>query len=106
EYTYRYRNDYQVILWIRGDSQDALISDFTTTAELLNLPEKNAQDQSRAVNAVKHWLNDHTGWLLIFDNIDDMAMINSFIPSGKNGHVLLTTRAQAMGRTAQKFPLE
>jgi hypothetical protein len=61
---------------------------------LLNLPEKNAQDQSEAVGAVKRWLENNDGWLLILDNADDLVMAREFIPSRKTGHVLLTTRAQ------------
>ena len=35
-----------------------------------------------------------------------MVMVNNFIPSAKKGHVLLTTIAQTMGITAQKYKLE
>ena len=108
EYAYRYRSDYQTVLWARADSYDALVSDFVSfaEAEILNLPEKEAQDQGRVVNAVKRWLNSHTNWLLILDNADDMVMVNDFIPLARKGHILLTTRVQAMGITAQRFELE
>ena len=49
------------------------------------------------MEAVKRWLSSHEGWLLILDNADDLAMAREFIPPGKNGHVLLTTRARATG---------
>ena len=101
EYAYRYQSYYQIVLWARADSYDALVSDFVSFAEMLNLPEKEAQDQGRAVDAVKRWLDSHTDWLLILDDADDMVMVNDFIPLARKGHILLTTRAQSMGMTAQ-----
>jgi len=108
EYAYRYRSDYQTVLWARADSYDALVSDFVSFAEAerLNLPEKDAHDQGRVVNAVKRWLNSHTNWLLILDDADDVVMVNDFIPLARKGHILLTTIAQSTGMTAQRFELE
>jgi len=72
EYAYRYRNDYQVILWARADSPETLISDFVTIASLLNLTEKDVEDQKIVVNAVTRWLNENSGWLLILDNLENL----------------------------------
>jgi tetratricopeptide (TPR) repeat protein len=105
EYAYRYQDDYNFILWIKAESRESIISDFVTTAHLLNLPEQLEQEQSRIVEAVKRWLQDNTGWLLIFDNADDLAMVQGFLPSGGKGHILLTTRAHATGRIAQRIEI-
>jgi tetratricopeptide (TPR) repeat protein len=106
EYAYRYRDDYQYIFWVRADKREELVTDFATIASLLNLPEKNAQDQTVIVEAVKHWLETHSGWLLILDNADDLEMASKFIPPGGKGHLLLTTRAHAMGHLAQSVEIE
>src|SRR6266568_4608324 len=106
EYAYRYRDDYQYIFWVRADKREELVTDFATIASLLNLPEKNAQDQTVIVQAVKRWLETHSGWLLILDNADYLEMASQFIPPGGKGHLLLTTRAQAMGHLAQSVELE
>jgi tetratricopeptide (TPR) repeat protein len=103
EYAYRYQDDYQAILWIKAESSDSLISDFVSIATLLDLPQKQEQEQHRIVEAVKRWFQDNTGWLLIFDNADDLAMVQGFLPSGSKGHILLTTRAHATGRIAQRI---
>jgi len=34
------------------------------------------------------WLETHSGWLLIFDNADDLAMLQDYLPAGTRGHVL------------------
>src|SRR5450759_5346236 len=104
EYTYRYRGDYQAVLWAQAETRENLTSSYLTIATLLNLPEKNEQESVRIIAAVKNWLQRHTNWLLILDNADDLALARDFLPPSVGGHVLLTTRAQATGRFAH--PLE
>jgi tetratricopeptide (TPR) repeat protein len=82
------------------------MTDFATMATLLDLPEKDAQDQSEAVGAVKRWLENNPAWLLILDNADEIMMAQEFIPSSQTGHILLTSRAHNMGEIAAGNPLE
>lgn len=106
EYAYRHQHEYQSIFWVKAETHEEIISDFLSIATLLNLPEKNAQEQSHIVAAVKRWLEQNTGWLLIFDNADNLAILRDYLPSGNKGHILLTTRAQAMGQLARKVEIE
>lgn len=106
EYAYRYRNDYQAIFWVRADSRETLVADLATIADLLHLPEANEQERNRAIKGCRRWLNEHTGWLLILDNADDMQMVSDFLPSEGKGQVILTTRAQATGLIAHNIELE
>lgn len=101
EYAYLHREDYKVVLWSKAYSRESITADFAAMAGLLNLPEKNAQDQSQAVGAVKRWLENHDGWLLILDNADEISLAREFLPSSKTGHVLLTTRAHNLGEIAE-----
>ncbi|MDZ8027733.1 MAG: tetratricopeptide repeat protein [Nostoc sp. DedQUE11] len=97
EYAYRYRHEYQAILWVRAAFETELVSGFVRLAELFNLPVSQQQDESLVIAAVKQWLATHNGWLLIVDNADDIAMLREFLPGAHQGYVLLTTRAQATG---------
>ncbi|MGZ3625416.1 MAG: tetratricopeptide repeat protein [Ktedonobacteraceae bacterium] len=106
EYAYRYQDDYEFIYWIKAESRESIISDFVTTAYLLDLPEQQEQEQSLVVAAVKRWFQDNSGWLLIFDNADDLTILGEFLPQGGKGHILLTTREQATGRIAQRIEIE
>lgn len=106
EYAHRYRDEYQALFWVRADTRETLISDFMASAELLHVPEQHEQDPSRVVQAVRRWLNDHEGWLLILDNVEDVQMIGDFLPDIGNGHILLTTRVQAVGTVAERIELE
>lgn len=106
EYAYRHREFYQAIFWVRAASPGALISDYVTLATLLGLPEQNEQDQKIVVAAVKRWLAYRKGWLLILDNADDLDLVVDFLPTGNNGHILLTTRTQATGGIAPSIAVE
>ena len=106
EYAHRHSEEYAYTFWATADSREALVSGYVTIAGLLKLPEADAKDQTLAVDAVKRWLSSHEGWLLILDNADDFGMAREFIPPGKNGHVLLTTRARARGAVARRVEIQ
>ncbi len=106
EYVYRNSNAYQAVLWARADTRELLTTDFVRIATLLALPEESSQDQGRVVAAVKRWLSKKTGWLLVLDNADDLAMVNDFLPEIPGGHLLLTTRTPHTGQIAQCVPMK
>ena len=58
------------------------------------------------MQAVKTWLKTHRDWLLILDNADELALVSDFLPTIFGGHLLLTTRAVAMGRLASRLEIE
>ncbi|BAY11379.1 FxSxx-COOH system tetratricopeptide repeat protein [Calothrix sp. NIES-2098] len=97
EYAYRYKDEYQQILWVRAATEQELVSGLVKLAELLKLPISQEKDESLVVTAVKQWLATHIGWLLIIDNADEIAMLREYLPGAHQGYVLLTTRAQATG---------
>jgi tetratricopeptide (TPR) repeat protein len=106
EYVYRYRNGYAAILWSGADSRHALVSGFAALANLLNLPEKEEQDLSVVAAAVRRWLASNSGWLLVLDNVEDLALIDQFVPVGAAGHLLITTRLHATGEFAAAIELK
>ena len=106
EYAYQHRKDYQAVLWTRADTTEALIAGYGEIAQVLDLPQKEEQDQGLVVKAVQTWLTRQAGWLLILDNADDLALVRPFLPPASSGHLLLTTRAQTMGRLAQRIEVE
>jgi tetratricopeptide (TPR) repeat protein len=106
EYAYRYHQDYQAVLWVRADSREALVSSYVAIAELLKLPEQDAQDHMILVQAVKAWFQTHRRWLLILDNADELTLVPEFLPPALGGHLLLTTRAAALGRLASRIEVE
>ena len=65
-----------------------------------------AQEQEITVQAVKTWLQTHSGWLLILDNADDLSLVPAFLPPALGGHLLLTTRAFAVGHLASRLEVD
>jgi hypothetical protein len=106
EYAYRHEPDYRAVLWVNAATRETVIADYVTLAAQLQLPEKEAPDQTITVAAVKDWLENTSDWLLIFDNADDLALVEDFLPVKGHGHLLLTTRAQAPGTLARSIEVE
>jgi tetratricopeptide (TPR) repeat protein len=106
EYAYRYRSEYHSVFWIHAETPDTALSDLAALATLLKLPEKDEPDAGRRVAAVKRWLAAHPGWLLILDNIEDVAMLTELVPSLAQGSVLLTTRSQVLVPGAYRIDLD
>ncbi len=106
EYAYRYQHQYQYCFWLSSDTHETLLTDVVTLADQLNLPEKRAQDYQTILRGVKRWLQNHHGWLLIFDNADNLAILRDFLPQQAKGHIVLTTRAYALGGLAQRVEVE
>jgi tetratricopeptide (TPR) repeat protein len=106
EYAYRYRQEYQAVLWVRAAARDTLISDYESIVNLLHLIEKDEQDQTRIVEALKQWFSRQKDWLLILDNADDLEILPDFLPGGEKGHLLLTTRDPAVEGMARSVEVE
>src|SRR5579875_264468 len=106
EYAYRYRDEYHSVFWIHAETRDTAYSDLAQLADLLHLPEQDAQDMGRRVAAVKRWLAAHSGWLLILDNVEDNALLADVLPSPLRGDALLTTRSQVLVPLARRIDLD
>ncbi len=106
EYAHRYRDTYTAVLWVNASSLDKFKDEFAGLAVLLDLPEQKEANQDIVISAVKRWLATHADWLLILDNIDDLDIIDKFLPTMSGGKVLLTTRQQALGTLAQSISVD
>ena len=98
EYAYRHREEYAQVFWVRADTMETLASSYGEMARLLDLPERNAQEQAVMIQAVNIWLREHRDYLLILDNADDPALLPPFLPPDPAGHVLITTRAADLSK--------
>jgi tetratricopeptide (TPR) repeat protein len=105
EYAYRYRNDYSHIFWVRAEQLEELITDYGDMAQALQLQGWDQPDRQAVAQLAKRWLETNDCWLLILDNADDLQRVRPFLPVA-NGHILLTTRAQALGDVAQPISVD
>ncbi|GMG15799.1 unnamed protein product [Aspergillus oryzae var. brunneus] len=95
QYAYRAREQYDAVLWISADSTVKMAQDYMAVARRLGvLPEtQETQDAFGAMAKMKSWLADTTcSWLLIFDNADNLEVLEYGWPNGVVGSILITTR--------------
>jgi len=110
EYAWRSGNRYTAVWFIRADSPENLRRNLAALAgpELLNLPEWEARVEERTVAAVKRWLREHPGWLMILDNVDTPEAADAVLealPSLYIGRVLITSRLTNWPATVRKQEL-
>jgi transcriptional regulator with XRE-family HTH domain len=106
EYAYRYRDSYGAIFFVRADTPGTFFEDLNAIAHALELTVADDQDERCVVDLVRRWLEMNESWLLMFDDVKDFELVYSLLPSRGCGHILMTTRAQAMGPLARRFTLE
>src|SRR5258708_2270831 len=106
EYVYRYRNSYHDILWTSADTHAALVASYETLARRLRLREREERDPNKVVAALKRWLAEHKGWLLVLDNVEELSLVNRFVPPDRQGAVVLTTRRQVTEPVAQAIEVD
>jgi transcriptional regulator with XRE-family HTH domain len=99
EYAYRcFPKVYRAVFWVNAADRKTLQADYYSLAHRLKLPDLDEHNPEQCKQAVKQWLVDHTNWLLIMDNADNLQLARSFFPEGHQGHILLTTRSQFAGK--------
>lgn len=91
EYTGQKKSAYDVIWWVRADAGLTSLLDFTGLAPHLRIEHGPEYKLSDLVAAIKNWLSENSGWLLIFDHVSRFEDVAQLIPPRGKGHVLMTT---------------
>jgi tetratricopeptide (TPR) repeat protein len=97
-YALRFRKDYQAVFWARAQSDVTLGLDMTAIARVLGLAGTVDPRWDEATASVKAWLEDHTDWLLILDDVAAVEPLTSCLPERPKGQVLLAGRLRAGSR--------
>ena len=111
EYAWRSGSRYTAAWFVRADSPEGLHRNLAALAhpELLNLPEWEEQVEEKTIAAVKRWLREHPGWLMILDNVDTpeaQEAVLQILPALSKGRVLITSRLRNWPASVQKQSLE
>lgn len=85
---------YPFVQFVRSDTPEILLAEYTALAESLNLLRDIATqpNKSTIIRKVNNWLKTAPKWLLIFDNVPDLTEVRQFVPMQGAGHILFTTR--------------
>ncbi|PPR06942.1 hypothetical protein CVT26_004131, partial [Gymnopilus dilepis] len=80
------------IFWIDGSTPE------TVSLDLQNLPAAKLASPDGAVRPILQWISGlQDEWLMIFDNAEEH--IHGFIPPGRSGNILVTSRNRSVGRS-------
>lgn len=115
QYAHQHRHDYRYVLWTEATSTTKFFSTkIFDIAKELSLPDHPqiktpAKQEEATKHDLRHWLQQHTHWLLIVDDVDTLegcAKINDFVPRTATGQVLFTTREQPVHLIPQLLDLK
>ena len=110
EYAYRAQQQgrYTHTFWINAASEEAILTSFQTLAEWLpDFTARSEKDQRKLIAAILRWLQaSPEPWLLIFDNADELTLVQPYLPQQGQGSILLTTRAHAVGWLANSLEVD
>src|SRR5205807_4837770 len=95
----------QGVFWVTAESPGTIRSDLITVGRMLLPAASGLRREDEVLAEARHWLHENDRWLLILDNADDPELVRDLLASARNGHVLLTTRAQAVGGFAHRVEL-
>jgi len=93
EYAYRYRHDYpNGVIWLTADQDiDAQLVDLSVKARWA-APES---EHSFKLEIARHRLRSYTDCLIVFDNLEQMADIQNYLPEPPaEPHILVTSRTE------------
>lgn len=88
-----HRDQYPAIFWVHADQDQKMAQDYDDFAKNLGLVVEGTDGQLQNRDKFKNWLiKESASWLLIFDNVDNLASIKPFWPSAEHGSIIVTTR--------------
>lgn len=106
EYAYRHSAEYNAVWWIKSEDTTTLASDFAGLAGELGFDVEGVADQPAIVKAVKQWLEQNIGWLLIFDNVVKPEDVRPYLPRGRTGHTIITSPYTVWSGVAKPLEIE
>jgi tetratricopeptide (TPR) repeat protein len=105
EYSYRYRQDYTYIFWIKAASEHTLLADLIAVANSIGL-QLETQNLQETAQAIRTWLAEQENWLVIFDNVNEMEALRHYAPQEQaNGRILYITDVPLTSNDAQIIEL-
>jgi hypothetical protein len=94
EYVVKFKEKYNSVFWITAVDQPSLILGFQEIAIKTKLINTEGMDGVSIAKEVLRWLEKQNSWLLVMDNVDDISIVNNYLPdvTPGEGQILLTTR--------------
>lgn len=117
-----HKHDFAAIFWLSGKDRSTLVQSLSSILPRLpgrsqNTEAVNDDEVEQRARSVLRWLalDGNSRWLIIFDNIDQYAPVNSatsdaydigeFFPSADHGSILITSRLQRLTELGKSFSI-
>jgi tetratricopeptide (TPR) repeat protein len=110
EYALRHASEYSALLFVSAETAERLNAGLAALAapDILDLPQKDAPQDELRISAALKWLDDHPGWLMILDNVDDAiaaAAVEKLLARLRAGQVIVTGRISNFSPAVRKLEL-
>ncbi|MER6182451.1 tetratricopeptide repeat protein [Streptomyces sp. NPDC001652] len=91
-YAHEYRESYSLVWWITAESAESIVSGLAGLAMALCPQWAGAVGSDERAAWAVLWLQEHEGWLLVLDNVEDPAVLKPYVGTLHRGHHLATSR--------------
>jgi len=90
EYAYRFASDYDLVWWLPAQDRQSVLVSLANLAARLRQP---GSTDFGTTSALERLAGDpaYQRFLLVYDNADDLAVLEELLPAGSTGHVLVTS---------------
>lgn len=99
EIAHRRRREGRVAWWIAAEDPAGTAAGLADLAAALGIGRYAREEDTRA--ALWAELDRSPGWVLVFDNADEPARLEPYLPAAVHGDVIITSRDQAWRRLAR-----
>jgi hypothetical protein len=111
EYALRHESEHSALLFVSAETPERLDAGLAALAgpDILDLPEKNADEDEVKIPAALGWPENHPGWLMILDNVDDAkaaAAVENLLARLRGGQVIVTGRISNFSASVRKLGLD
>lgn len=93
EYIYRYKRRYAYVFWVQASNEPQLAKSYGSIAPFIGQGSvKGIPDIRQNIQRALHWLSSTDAtWLLVFDDVDEVGSIMSYIPASTKGSMIITS---------------
>jgi hypothetical protein len=91
ELAWRRRTLYDVVWTVNAVTSAAISADLSRLARQLELAS-HATSPEEQVAAATGWLAEHDGWFVLIDGLEDVRLVQDWLPTSPLGDVIVTTR--------------
>ncbi|MBE8473807.1 tetratricopeptide repeat protein [Streptomyces justiciae] len=92
QYAARYRDAYTLVWWITAETAESIVTGLGGLAMALCPQWAGAAGPDERAAWALLWLQEHAGWLLVFDNVEDPGVLRPYLGTLHRGHHLATSR--------------